>query len=239
MDVDLYVEDESINSPFLIKSFIDEIIFERYLNFTDFLNTEENKIIRPNTYGEIVLGKKREASLAEKLKIPFILNKALKGNISVEEINKLRDKLVVRSEKIEDRERDPKRLKEALKKVESYLILNENKLPLVHFVYETKQLINEINHVMINDIESHVEGDIFFYDNYSELRNKIHIKSLHKDQGKVDIYIDIKPEIRIDSKVYFTKTITKGKQFEEQFNKCYNFLDIAIKNNKKVLWEFG
>ena len=239
IDLDLYIEDKSINSPYLTRSFKDEIIFEWYIKFSDFLSEEENKIISPNTYGEIILGKKREATLFEKAKIPFLLNKAINGKMSIENINKLRDQLVHRSEKIEDRERDPNQLKEALKKVENHLILNKDKLPLVHFVFETKELKDEINYVMIDGIESEIKGDLFFYENYSNIRNSIHVQSYLDDYGKIDLHIEVKEKIEINNKVYFTKTITKSEQFENEFKKCYVFLNEAIKNNKKVLWEFG
>lgn len=238
IDLDLYVDDESINSPFLTSSFRDEIIFEWYIKFSDFLNEEECKIISPNTYGEIVLGKKREATFFEKAKTPFILNKAIKGKISLEEINKLRDKLIIRSERIEDRVRNPNKLKETLNKVEKYLILHKDKFPLVHFIYETEKLENEISSIMIDGVKSELKGDLFFYDNYSDVRNKIHIKSNLNEYKKIDFHIDIKAKILLNNKTYYTRTITKAEQFTEDFNKCYHFLNEAIKNNKKVLWEF-
>ena len=238
MHLDLYVEDESIESPFLTRGFQDEIIFEGYIKFTDFLSEEENKVVTPNSYGEIVLGTKRKATFFEKAKIPFTLNKAVKGKISIEEINKFRAKLVHRSEKIEDRERDPLQLKEALKKIENHLMFNQNKLPLVHFVYETKELKNEVNSIIINDVKTLIEGDLYFYDNYSEVRNKIHLKSYLDDYGKIDFFVDINPKILIDNKLYFTKTISKAEQFKEDFNRCYHFLDKAINNNQRILWEF-
>lgn len=239
MDLDLYVADESIDSPFLTRSFKDEIIFERYIKFANFLDEEALKIVRPNIYGEIVLGKKREATFIEKAKIPFLLNKAMKGKTSVEEINKLRDKLVYRSTKIVDRERDPRKLKEALKKIEQHLSLNKDALPLVHFVYKTKALKDEMYSVIIDGVESHLKGDLFFYDNYSELRNKIHIEQYPDDSEKISFYIDVKTEIQINNTVYFTKSIPKSEQFEEEFKACYHFLDEVIKKDKRVLWEIG
>ncbi len=239
VDLNLYVEDESIKGPYLKRSFKDEILFEGYLNFADFLNEDEIKIVRPNMEGEIVLGRKREATLIEKAKIPFLLSKAMKGKISIVEINKMRDKLVIRSEKIADRERDPERLKEALKKVENYLFFKKDKLPLVHFVYETKALEVEVNVVVIDGVQSDIKGDLFFYDNYLDLRKKIHLKSYFDDHGAVDFFIDVKPKIKLDNKIYFTRTITKSAQFAEDFENCYQFLDQAIEKNKKILWEYG
>lgn len=239
MSLDLYVEDESIESPFLSRAFKDEIIFGSYLRLADFLSKEEEKVIFPNSHGEIILGKKRDATFFEKLKVPFILRKAMKGKISVEEIQKLSDKLVERSEKVEDRERDPIPFKTVLKKIENHLQLNSNKLPLVHSVYETKELSEEIGYIEIKGVSAHVEGDLFFYDNYSEIKNKIRLKSYGDDFKKVDFYIEVNPEIIINDKTYYTRSITKAKQFEAEFERCYNFLDEAIRNNKKILWEFG
>jgi len=129
LELDLYVADESIDSPVLSNAFIEEVLLERHFEFSDFLSPEEEQLIKPNMYGEIVFGKKREATFFEKAKMPFILRKAIKGKITVEEINKLRDKFVDRSEKIEDRERDPVLLKQALTKLETFLIQNADKFP--------------------------------------------------------------------------------------------------------------
>lgn len=122
VELDLYVADESMDSPCLSGAFLEEILWERDFKFSDFLSPEEEQLIKPNMYGEIVFGKKRAATFLEKAKMPFILSKAMKGKITEEEINKLRDKLVDRSEKIEDRERDPVLLKQALTKLEAFLI---------------------------------------------------------------------------------------------------------------------
>ena len=103
----------------------------------------------------------------------------------------MRDKLVYRSEKIEDRERNPNQLKEALQKVENHLILNRDKLPLVHFVFETKELKDEIGYVRIDGIESEIKGDLFFYDNYSDIKNTIHIKSHLDENGKIVEHWDV------------------------------------------------
>jgi len=127
VELDLYVADESIDSPVLSNAFLEEILWERHFKFSDFLSPEEAQIIKPNMYGEIVFGKKREATFWEKAKMPFILRKAVKGKITVEEINKLRDKLVDRSEKIEDRERDSALLKQALAKLQDFLIHDTDK----------------------------------------------------------------------------------------------------------------
>lgn len=238
-DLSLFVDDESIESPYLSRRFKDEIIFAYYINFEDFLSQEEAKVIAPNTHGEIVLGKKREATILEKAKLPMIMRKALNGKITIAEINKLRDKLVVRSEKVSDRERDPNRLQIALKLTEKYLIDKGSELPIVHTVYLDAELTDEVGYVEIDGIKTHLEGDLFHYANYADFRNKIHVKSYLEDYGKVDYLVEVNPEIEIAGNRYFTKSITKGEQFKEEFKKCYDFLDSAIKTGKRVLWEFG
>ncbi len=239
MGVELYVNDESIESPSFSKKFRDEIIYEWYFKFDEFLTKEEQKVITPNLYGEIVLGKKRETTFLEKAKLPIILHKAMKGKITVEEINKFRDKIVYRSEKVTDRERDPKKMKKTFQKIEDYLIENRSKFPLIHEVYETKELENRVYSVLINEVKCDIEGDLFYYDDYHKVRTKIHLKSYNEDFGKIDFYIDIEPQIKIDGRVYFTKSITKAEQFHEQFQDCYDFLDAVIKSKKRVLWEYN
>jgi len=121
MNLELYVADESIESPSLSDTFLTELLWEQYFTLEDFLTSKEAFIARPNPYGEIVFGKKRESTFLEKAKISYILNKAMKGKITVDEINKLRDKFMDRSEKVEDRERNPLELKRVLEKVEKHI----------------------------------------------------------------------------------------------------------------------
>lgn len=239
-ELELYTSDESIESPFIHKSFLREIIWEDYFKFDAFLTAEEIKIIQPNIYGEIVLGKNRKPTILEKARLPFILNKAIKGKITAEEINKLRDKIVHRSEKIEDRERNPVLLKQVLEKVEKYLIDTKDQLPLVHYLYEQENAIFDdyLYEIEINGVYCNIEGDLFFYKNYETIRNKIHLKSYQEDYGNVDFFIEVEKEMLIDNQVYYSQSISKAEQFENEFKKCYDFLDEAISRNQKVLWEF-
>jgi hypothetical protein len=239
MSLDLYVNDGSIQSPYLSKAFKDEIIFEWYINFKEFLNEEEIKIVTPNIFGEITLGEKKPLEEKDKSKFFSTIAKAITGKKSLDSINDLFDEFLITSHKVEDRERYPEKLKEVLKKVENQLITQSTVLPLVHTVYETEELIDEIEYLMIEDMKAHIEGNLFYYENYHSLRDKILIKSYYDDFGKIDFYVEVKAEIQIDNKTYFTNTITKAAQFKDQFQLCYDFLDQAIKANKKVLWEFG
>jgi len=240
IDLDLFVADESIESPILSRAFLEEMIWEQHLKHQDFLSAEEEKILRPNLAGEIVFGKKREATFLEKAKLPFMLHKALKGKITVEQINKLRDKLVHRGEKIEDRERDAKSLKEVLEKVESYFILLADQLPLSHFLYEEEGASRHefVYRIEIEGVACHVEGNNFLHKNYPELRDQINLKSYGDANGKVDRWLKVKPLMFIDGQKYYARSITKAEEFREEFQKCYDFLDQAIKYQKKVLWEF-
>lgn len=149
------------------------------------------------------------------------------------------DDYLITSEKIEDRERSPEKLKNVLKKIQSQLIEKSSEFPLVHSVFKSKELKEETSFVTIDNVEAYIEGNLYYYDNYDSVRNKIHIKSYHDNYEKIDFYIDVKPEIKINNITYFTKSITKADQFESEFNACFNFLEQAIKTNKKVLWEFG
>lgn len=239
MNLDLYVNDGRIQSPYLSKSFKDEIIFEWYINFKEFLNEEEIKIVTPNIFGEITIGEKKTFEEKDKDKLFSTIAKAITEKKSLDSINDLFNEFLITSHRVEDRERDPEKLKKVLKKVENQLIAKSTVLPLVHTVYETEELIDEIEYLMIEDVKAHIEGNLFYYENYHSVRDKIHVKSYHDDFGKIDFYVEVKPEIKIDNKTYFTKTLTKAEQFKDEFKLCYYFLDQAIKANKKVLWEFG
>ena len=65
----LYVSDESIVTPYLPRAFKDEIIFEWYISFKDFLTADEIKMIRPNPLGKITLGEKKKPNRNEMGKI--------------------------------------------------------------------------------------------------------------------------------------------------------------------------
>lgn len=236
MELYLFVHDRNIKGPLLSKNFKDEIIFERHLTFKDFLNEEEIKVISPNYIGEITIGKKRSIKEKDKAKFLSKLTNAIKGKGTTEN---LFDAYLITSYKVKDRERNPKALKDALKKVENQLISKSAALPLVHAVYETQALKNQVDYIMINGVKGNIEGNTYFYDNNVATRNKINIKSYNDDYGKIDFYVDVEPEIRINNKIYYTETITKAKEYEEAFKACYEFLDLAITNKKKVLWEFG
>ena len=139
----------------------------------------------------------------------------------------------------ENIERDPKELKETLLKVENQLQIRHDELPLIHFVYSSKDRREEVEFMMIEDIESYFEGDLYHYDNYPEVRNKIHVKSYNEDFRKIDFFIDVHPKIEILDKVFYTKTLTKAEEFKNEFQRCYDFLDEAISRNKKVLFVIG
>jgi len=239
MDLDLYVHDKSIESPDIARSFKDEIIFEWYLKLNDFLLDEEIKVVTPNTYGEITIGEKKPLEKKDNAKILFKLSKILFGKERFNSINDIFNEYLIISEKVEDRERNPENLKQALKKIENHLIKNSTKLPVVHSIYEDRQLKKEVNQLEIGGINVNIEGDLFYLDNYKYLRNKIQLKSYLDDYGKIDDLIEVKPEIQINNKIYYTKTKTKAEQFENEFKKCFSFLDKAIKLKKKILWEFG
>lgn len=58
--LDLFVSDDSIESPYISRSFKDEVIIHpSYFSLEDFLSEDEIKIITPNSTGEITIGNKR------------------------------------------------------------------------------------------------------------------------------------------------------------------------------------
>jgi len=58
-DLLLFVNDESIESLQVSRSFKDQIILEGCIKFKEFLSKYETDIITPNYDGEIILSKKR------------------------------------------------------------------------------------------------------------------------------------------------------------------------------------
>lgn len=239
VELELYDKDESIESPRLSRAFLEEILLEWYIDLKSILSQAEYKIAMPNSDGEVVLGYKRKPNFFDKLQSINFIRKAQKGTISVETVNKHRNKLIIRSEKIEDRERCPHSLKKLLKLIQSSLQENCSDFPLIHKLFDSNQLNNEICSLVFNGVEASVHGDLFHYEKYNLLRNKFHLKSYLGDYGKVDEYIEVKPKLIIEGRKYFSKTITKAKQFEQDFNRCYNYLNKAIASNIKVIWEFG
>ena len=172
MDLDLYVYDESIDSPFLSRRFKDEIIFELfYLKFEEFLSKEEIKIVSPNTYGEITIGEKKPFEEKDKLKFLTKIAKVVKGKGGFGSIDRMFDDYLITSEKVEDRERDPEELKNVLKKIQIQLIDKSSEFPLIHSVFKTKELKEEIGYVMIDNVKGHIEGDLYHYDDYKRIRN--------------------------------------------------------------------
>jgi len=239
--LNLFVGDESIESPYLSRSFKDELIQPSYFSLKDFLSDDEIKIITPNSYGEITIGKKRKVTDSDTSKILEIFTKTLKGKSeNRNSIDKIFDDIYITSEKIEDRERDPVFLKKTIYKIQQYLQINASQLPLVHSIFNSKDLNEEEEiSIIINGVKAFAECDIYYYDNYKSIRNKIHLRSYWEDTGKIDFYVSVEPEIIINKQKFYTKTISKAQQFEDEFEKIYDFLNEAIKLNKKVLWEIG
>lgn len=239
MHLDLYVDDDSIESPYLSRRFLEEIIFDNYLDFSSFLSNSEIEIITPNSYGEIIINSDKPIHTKEKSEILNHISNLLTGKSNKRSFDELLSKFVEKSEKLEDRERDPLKLKNLLQKVENQLISEYHKLPLVHLLYDENDLENEILSIKINDIEASIEGDLYFEDNCEFLRKKIQIKSYSDDYGKIDLLLDVTPIVEINNKNYIIKTISKAEQFKSEFQLCYKFLNEAISNQKKILWEFG
>lgn len=238
MHLDLYVDDNSIESPYLSRRFLEEIIFDNYLNFSSFLSKSEIEIITPNSYGEIVINTSKPITTNEIDRISNEMSDLLTTKSHKGTFDNLISNFVKRSEKLEDRERDPLKLKNVLQKVENQLISEYHKLPLVHLLYDENDLENEILSIKINNIEASIEGDLYFEDNYDFFRKKIQIKSYSDDYGKIDLLLDATPIVEINNKNYIIKTISKAEQFKPEFQLCYKFLDEAISYQQKILWEF-
>lgn len=241
MDLDLYLEDEGIESPYLSRSFKDEIVFEWYIRHSDFLTEEEVKVMSPNPLGEVIVGEKKKFTEIDKKRALSKVLSSLRGKGKLNDVDKFLDDFMVKSEKVEDRERDPVVLKRALLKTENYLEENGTSLPVVHTIYKHIDCRGDdiVGFVMINGAKGIIEGDLFWEKNYSELKDKIRIKSYLEDYGKLDFYLQVRPIMFIGNKKYYAKTTTKAEQFRSDFERCYNFLEEAIRQNRKVLWEVG
>lgn len=239
MDLSLCVADDSIESPSFLRAFLEEAIFEQHLKHATFLKEEEIALAHPNTAGEITIGEKKAFKKRDQIKVLSSILKMLTGKKSKQHPRTLLDEYLVTSNKIEDRERDPHALKAVLQKIEQELIAQADRLPLVHTLYETAALEEAILYLEIDGISCDVEGDLHYEEVYGPaLRNKIQIKSYLEDYGKVDFYVQAAPTVMINQQTYFCVSSTKAEQFAPAFQRCYDFLDLAIAANKKVLWEF-
>jgi len=240
MGQDLYlsVSDESIESPSFSRSFLEEIIFDRYVGLETFLTPEEVKLVRPNTEGQVTIGEKKPLREKDKQALLTKLANALRGKGSLGSVNDLFDSYLLTSDKIEDRERDPSRLKGVLQKIEQHLIAKGDVLPLVHEAYLDKTFQQWVGIIMVDGARVLIEGDLFYEDNYEQIRNSLQVKSYWEDAGKVHFFVTAKPKIEIAGETYFVQTMTKAEQFREYFQRCYDFLDEAMAQGKQVLWEF-
>jgi len=141
--------------------------------------------VSSNTYGEITIGEKKPFEEKDKLKLLSKIAKVVKGKGSFGSIDRMFDDYLITSEKVEDRERAPEELKNVLKIIQIQLIDKNLEFPLIHSVFKTKELKEEIGYVMIDNVKGHIEGDLYHYDDYERIRNKIHIKSYLEDFGKI------------------------------------------------------
>lgn len=236
VELDLSVADECIESPFLHRAFLEEIVWASYINLEEILTKGECDVFSPNGCGEVTIKVKKKHNLLDRAKSYYLLYKAAKGTLSLEEANRFRNRFVEISEAVEDRERNPVLLKQVLMKVEQFLKNNVAQLPLVHQIY-TEIADEPIDYIDVDGIWCRVEGDLWHEDNSIENRNKIRIKSYGEDYGKIDLLLPIAPKMKIGGTSYQVKSLSKAAQFEKDFSKCYTFLDEAIEKNKKILWE--
>lgn len=239
IELSLTFSDDSLDGPHFSKAFKEEVIFSGHLNLDKVLLPEEAKILQPNEEGSIVIGQKKPFKKRHQFKLWGLLLKSLKGKKTRQHLEDFVDQFSINSEELKDRERDPKAFKTALQSLEQAFIQQSASLPLVHLVYKDPTCQEEVYAVEIEGIRAHVEGDLFHYDNYEEeLRDKIWVKSYLEDYGKIDLKIPVAPSIQINHQTYYTKTLTKAEQFAPEFQAFYDFLDLAMAQNKKVLWEW-
>lgn len=240
MEVYLSVEDSSFDEPVLSKWFYYEVVNGMlFSGFEEFLTEEEIEIFSPNIWGQITLDEKRPIKTRDKLKLFGKFGKVILGKASIDDVDEFFEKLYVVSYEIKDRVRDPVKLKNVIKKVQHHLIDNSSIFPLVHGIFKDKERTERARHIMISDIQVEIEGNLSSEDNYDELREKLRFKSYGDDYGKVDFCIDVEPEIFVENTTFYTTTRTVAQVYQKQFEECYKLLDYAIKENKKVLWEFG
>jgi hypothetical protein len=235
----LYVDDNSIESPYLSRGFKDEIIFEWYIKHRDYLSEAEIRLLTPNPLGETVTGEKKASSEQDNDTLLALMANAISGKGSLADVDKLFDEFLVISNELADRGRDPVQLKNVLKKVQDYLEQQADRLPLVHAVYADHACTDELEYITIDGIKALPDGDLYYLDNYSEIRNKLQIKSFYEDHGKIDLMVDATPVLQLGERTYYTTTISKAQQFSSEFTNCYELLDEAIRLDKRVLWEFG
>ena len=234
MTLELFTTDEEHGGHILPRRFMDEIIFKNY----DFLSKEEQNILIPNSFGQIALKSKRKKNAQDYTRFLEKHEEYRQEKISEEAFLEYANEFNYISEKVEDRERNPKLLKSTLKKVQQYWRDNAENLPVEHYIYPTplRKSHGYITSVRIDGIEIHIDGNL---GNKGGLQDKIQLKSFGNDYGKIDFYLTVEPEIILGGKRYYTTTLSKVEVFEEVFDDIFEFLDKVIELNINVLWEFG
>lgn len=235
----LYIDDNSIESPYLSRRFKDEIIFEWYIKHADFLTEDEIRVLKPNPLGKMAMGEKKLSNEEENANLIALMTNAITGKGSLADVDKIFDEFLIISNEVADRERDPVQLKNALKKVQDYLERHADSLPLVHSIFADRDCTDELEYITIDGIKALPDGDLYYLDNYPELRSKLQIKSYYDDHGKIDLMVDVNPVLDLGGSTYYTTTISKAQQFNSEFANCYELLNEAIRLKKRVLWEFG
>lgn len=245
VSLDLYISDgseEPQESLAISKRFYEQVVCDWKIIYdaSEILTKEEKNLIRPNEYGQINIAS--TADLPNREAYLNHLQDLIAGKPNILSLDEYLIENKVVSEKISDRERDPLAMLGVLRKIEAYIRENIDTLPLIHDLYEAKDELGNvgksISSIEVGGIKACVEGDLYFEDDYASIRKKIRLKSYSEDFGKVNLYVDVKPEIEIEGKVYFCHTRSVYQLFEQEFTQIYTILEQAIEEGKKVLWEY-
>ncbi len=141
---------------------------------------------------------------------------------------------------------NPSKLKAVLLKVSQYLQQNQQNLPLIHALNQSKENLAQVQsfaegsfgELKIRNTKCWVLGDTYLYDEYNEkgLRYKFNIRSYPEENKTINVWLDVKNEIIIDNRKYYMRTITKYEQYRDMLNNIINYCDKALGLGHSVFW---
>ena len=126
--------------------------------------------------------------------------------------------------------------------------MKSDQLPLVHLLSDIQKEVHDsdnfkfgsFGYLTVNGSKCWIEGDTYLYDEFNNkgLRNKFNIRSYPQEPNEVDIWLDVKEEIKIFEEVYYMHSITKFQQHSSTILEIIEYCKKALKLDKKVFWFF-
>ncbi|MDX1479814.1 MAG: hypothetical protein R3301_19020 [Saprospiraceae bacterium] len=247
MGIDLYVStSDKAQSITVSRFFLREVInglsgpHER-CDFRGVLSQEEHQCILPNELGEVIVATKRASPRAWIRMLRLMLR-----NVQATSFEDPFEHMFEYSDRIEDRERDPVALRAVIMKLREHIRRYPEKFPLWHRIYRTQRDLERdqpMDEVIFEDEDVHVSasGTVCYCDEYPDVRNKVLVHTKRKNEPAGDIkrvFVPVAPTMVIHGVQVFTRSLTMEEMCRYDFDLIMGFLDVAIENDRKVLWEY-